>query len=155
MKICLCPPGGDRLSHDMALHTPARTPSDMHKRMRVSIEDAMQNGMRVSLVTIGTCASLAPAGRGLDLLAHPHASGLARGLHLTRSKEKHAMNTLSTLHAITSQLGAAYMTEHGDLLCHACTDRNRGQLSRAGIALELIPCSGVVLCTLCDRPATD
>ena len=59
------------------------------------------------------------------------------------------------LKAITSQLSAAYMTEHGDLLCRPCVERNRGQLARAGIGLELVPCSGVVLCTLCDRPATE
>ena len=62
---------------------------------------------------------------------------------------------MNELTAITSTLGAAYMTEHGDLLCHACTERNRGQLSRAGIGLELVPCHGVMLCTLCDRPVTD
>ena len=55
---------------------------------------------------------------------------------------------------ITTRLEAAYMTEHGALLCRPCLDRNRGQLSRAGISFELVPCHGTVLCTLCDAPAT-
>ena len=59
------------------------------------------------------------------------------------------------LEAITSQLSAAYMTSHGDLLCRGCVERNGSQLSRAGITLELVPCHGVVLCTLCDRSATE
>lgn len=57
------------------------------------------------------------------------------------------------LQAITSQLGAAYMTNDGDLLCHGCFERNRHQLSRAGMHFELIACSEAVGCTLCDRPA--
>lgn len=59
------------------------------------------------------------------------------------------------LEVITSQLGAAYMTAHGDVLCHGCVERNGPQLSRAGIGLELIPCSSVVFCSLCDCPATE
>ena len=62
---------------------------------------------------------------------------------------------LKDLEAITSMLAAAYMTEHGALLCRPCVERNRGQLARASIGLELVPCHGIVLCTLCDRSATE
>lgn len=56
------------------------------------------------------------------------------------------------LDAITSQLThVAYLTDHGQLLCEVCTDHNKAQLGRAGIALTLVPCHGEVLCTLCDR----
>lgn len=62
---------------------------------------------------------------------------------------------MKDLEAITSQLATAYMTEHGQLLCRSCVDRHGPQLGRAGIALELVPCHGAVLCSLCDRSATD
>ena len=56
---------------------------------------------------------------------------------------------------MTDTLGAAYLTEDGQLLCSGCVDRNKGQFSRAGIALELVPCHGVIDCTLCGLPAAD
>lgn len=62
---------------------------------------------------------------------------------------------LKDLDAVTTQLGAAYMTEHGHLLCHRCYELHRHQLGRAGIGMELVPCHGIVACTLCDRSATE
>lgn len=52
-------------------------------------------------------------------------------------------------------LGAAYITTHGQLLCSSCVDRNKGQLSRAGVTFEVVPCHGIVECTLCGRSATE
>lgn len=59
------------------------------------------------------------------------------------------------LGAVTSQLSAAYMTDGGQLLCNACVARNRGQLARAGIELELVPCHGLLSCELCGHSVTD
>ena len=60
-----------------------------------------------------------------------------------------------TMNGVTSTLGAAYLTDDGQLLCSGCVERNKGQFSRAGIALELVPCHGVIDCTLCGQSAAD
>ena len=56
---------------------------------------------------------------------------------------------------VTSTLGAAYLTDHGQLLCSSCVDRNKGQFARAGIGLVVVPCHGIVECTLCGRSASE
>lgn len=52
-------------------------------------------------------------------------------------------------------LGAAYLTDHGQLLCSGCVDRNKSQFARAGIGLVVVPCHGIVECTLCGRSASE
>lgn len=49
------------------------------------------------------------------------------------------------------KLSQAYITTHAQLLCRPCGDRNKRQLAQAGITLDVVPCEGTVLCTLCDR----
>ena len=61
---------------------------------------------------------------------------------------------MDDLKSITTQLGGnAYCTSAGHLLCRPCLDRNKGQLTRAGITFEVEPCAKVVECTLCGHSA--
>ncbi len=105
--------------------------------------------VRVSLLAIGNDATRQAGGLVHSMRVRLHSiAGTLTALYLAGGIE-----TMETLRELAEQWkqSAAYITEHGQLLCEACTDRNKAQLGRAGIGLELVPCHGSVLCTLCDR----